>query len=386
MSNLSVRWLASDYFNYFFTNGIFFPFISVWLNYLGIEASKVGILISSGLIARFIGSLVIMKMVDRIGQTIVFIRCLSVITLILSFGFLLCSSWICMLLIIIGFNFFFSPMIPLTDVLTSHLQRKVSFEYGKVRVWGSVSFILSSFLTGYAAHQFGYHTIIYMLLVSEFFTSFSLMIHPNIKLNLYSKRDRKSLRKEKNSSFFEILKEKEILKFLFCTTLLQSSHAAYYGFSSVYWKEIGYSIEHVGTLWSVSIFSEIVLLIVFEKIKFKFCQVRSIFLYSTFFTIVRWNLVAFFSKSFIVLLFSQLLHSGTFTLCHLASIEFINRHSSKKIILLNALYSSLGLGIGLAILAVISGFIYQNFPSRHNLVFFLMSLIASPVVFLRIKA
>ncbi|ARC53294.1 3-phenylpropionate MFS transporter [Candidatus Riesia pediculischaeffi] len=378
MYNSSIRWLALGYFSYFFTNGVFFPFIPIWLNHLGIDVSKVGVLISLGLIARFVGSLVIMKMIDKISQIMTFIRCLSVITFVLSLGFMVGTEWFSMLLIILSFNFFFSPMIPLTDILTTHLQKSIPFEYGSVRVWGSVSFILSAFLTGYLSDRFGYQTIIYILLISEAYTIFLVIMHPNFRLGHRVHREVRDI------SFSELLKDREIVKFLFCTTLLQSSHAAYYGFSSIYWREIGYSIHHIGTLWSVSILSEIVMLMIFEKINFSFFKVRSIFLYSTICTIARWSVVAF-STSFLVILFSQLLHSGTFTLCHLASMKFINRYSDKEMILLNALYSSLGLGIGLAILAIISGFIYQHFHDNHNLVFFLMSLVASPVIFFRPK-
>ncbi|CAA2929785.1 putative 3-phenylpropionic acid transporter [Arsenophonus endosymbiont of Bemisia tabaci Q2] len=34
----STRWLALDYFTYFFAYGIFLPFIVIWLNGEGLEA------------------------------------------------------------------------------------------------------------------------------------------------------------------------------------------------------------------------------------------------------------------------------------------------------------------------------------------------------------
>lgn len=55
----STRWLALGYFTYFFSYGIFLPFWSVWLEGLGLTPETIGLLLGAGLIARFLGSLLI---------------------------------------------------------------------------------------------------------------------------------------------------------------------------------------------------------------------------------------------------------------------------------------------------------------------------------------
>src|SRR5690606_41872939 len=55
----STRWLALSYFTYFFSYGIFLPFWSVWLKGIGLTPETIGILLGAGLVARFLGSLLI---------------------------------------------------------------------------------------------------------------------------------------------------------------------------------------------------------------------------------------------------------------------------------------------------------------------------------------
>ena len=73
--------------------------------------------LAAGLIARFTGSLMITPIVKEAGYLIPILRFLAMIALIFAFGFAVSSQWLWLLFIMLGFNLFFSPMIPLTDAL-----------------------------------------------------------------------------------------------------------------------------------------------------------------------------------------------------------------------------------------------------------------------------
>ncbi len=48
-------------------------------------------------------------------------------------------------------------------------------------------------------------------------------------------------------------------RFLACVCLLQGAHAAYYGFSAIYWQAAGYSASAVGYLWSLGVVAEVII-------------------------------------------------------------------------------------------------------------------------------
>lgn len=115
----STRWLALSYFTYFFSYGIFLPFWSVWLAGNGLTPETIGILLGAGLVARFLGSLLIAPRVSDPSRLITALRVLALLTLLFALAFWAGSHVAWLLAIIIGFNLFFSPLVPLTDALAN---------------------------------------------------------------------------------------------------------------------------------------------------------------------------------------------------------------------------------------------------------------------------
>ena len=372
----STRWLALDYFTYFFAYGIFLPFIAMWLNGEGLEADIIGILLATGLSARFIGSLMIAPIVKGSRHLITTLRLFAGLTLIFAIGFIVSSNWLWLLFIMLAFNLFFSPMVPLTDALAASWQKQITFDYGKVRVWGSLAFIISASLMGYLANNWGHKIIIYALLASIVIMLLTMLLQPTVL-------PKATYRQIANTtiSLKQLLLDSSVWRFLLCITLLQSSHAAYYGFSSIYWKEVGYSDAIIGLLWSLSIVTEVIVF-TFSYFLFRHWQANGLLLLAASCAVIRWSLMASFT-ALPILIMSQLLHSGTFTVCHLAAMRFISARNEDEIIRLQAFYSALALGAGLAIVTIVVGYVYEHFPFHHNWVFWLMSLIAIPALFIR---
>ncbi|MGK2888920.1 MAG: MFS transporter [Candidatus Malihini olakiniferum] len=99
-----------------------------------------GFLLGAELIARCVSSLFITPCVKNLAHLINAIRLLVLLSLILALGFWLRNAWLWLLLIIVGFNLFFSPLVPLNDGLVATWQRQIAMDYGKVRVLGICSF------------------------------------------------------------------------------------------------------------------------------------------------------------------------------------------------------------------------------------------------------
>ena len=83
----STRWLALGYFTYFFSYGIFLPFWSVWLKGIGLTPETIGLLLGAGLVARFLGSLLIAPRVSDPSRLISALRVLALLTLLFAVAF-----------------------------------------------------------------------------------------------------------------------------------------------------------------------------------------------------------------------------------------------------------------------------------------------------------
>ncbi|MEX9883131.1 3-phenylpropionate MFS transporter [Providencia rettgeri] len=374
----STRWLAIDYFTYFLAYSIFLPFWSVWLQGEGIDAEMIGVLLGVGLAARFLGAMFITPLVKEPSKLITALRLLAGLSLIFSVGFALGSHWAWLLFVMIGFNLFFAPMVPLGDSLAGTWQKQFTFDYGKIRVWGSIAFIIGSSLMGYLAGVWGNKAIMVALIVSCLALLLGAMLKPAIMPMGAAKADGGN-----KVTFKQLIADKNVVRFLICVTLLQGAHAAYYGFASLFWKEAGYSDLVIGNLWSLGVVAEVIVFMLSHRL-FRRWSARNLLLLSAFCGIIRWGLMGAFT-ALPVLIVVQILHSGTFTICHLAAMRFISARKENEIIPLQGVYSALATGGGLAVLTIIVGYIYERVPAHHGVVFYLMALLAIPAVFIRPK-
>ncbi|NLU18518.1 MAG: 3-phenylpropionate MFS transporter [Serratia liquefaciens] len=369
----STRWLALSYFTYFFSYGIFLPFWGVWLKGEGIPPETIGILLGAGLVARFLGSLLIAPRVKDPSHLVTALRLLALLTLAFAIGFCFGNGWGWLMLVIAGFNLFFSPLVPLTDALAATWQKQITMDYGRVRLWGSLAFVIGSALTGQMVSVWGHNAILYSLIISILAMLLGMMLKPSVmpqgEARSHSEADR-SLR--------EMLKEGPVWRFLLCVTLLQGAHAGYYSFGSIYWQEAGYSASTIGYLWSLGVVAEV---IIFASSNFLFRRwnARNLLLLSACCGVLRWSLMAS-STELGWLLVIQILHCGTFTVCHLAAMRFIAARKGPEVIRLQAVYSALAMGGGIAIMTVIAGFLFEHLQGG---VFWVMAAVALPALFIR---
>ncbi|CAI1882800.1 3-phenylpropionate MFS transporter [Serratia proteamaculans] len=369
----STRWLALSYFTYFFSYGIFLPFWGVWLKGEGIPPETIGILLGAGLVARFLGSLLIAPRVKDPSHLVTALRLLALLTLAFAIGFCFGNGWGWLMLVIAGFNLFFSPLVPLTDALAGTWQKQITLDYGRVRLWGSLAFVIGSALTGQMVSVWGHNAILYSLIISILAMLLGMMLKPSVmpqgEARTHSEADR---------SLWEMLKEGPVWRFLLCVTLLQGAHAGYYSFGSIYWQEAGYSASTIGYLWSLGVVAEV---IIFASSNFLFRRwnARNLLLLSACCGILRWGLMAS-STELGWLLVIQILHCGTFTVCHLAAMRFIAARKGPEVIRLQAVYSALAMGGGIAIMTVIAGFLFEYLQGG---VFWVMAAVVLPALFIR---
>ncbi len=346
----STRWLALSYFTYFFSYGIFLPFWSVWLKGIGLTPEMIGILLGSGLVARFLGSLLIAPRVSDPSLLIKAVRVLALLTLVFLAGFWVSQQFAWLVVVMVGFNLFFSPLVPLTDALANTWQKQITMDYGRVRLWGSIAFVSIGILS--------------MLL--------GMLLRPSVMPQGESR--------QQESAGWPAWRSlvAQSWRFLACVCLLQGAHAAYYGFSAIYWQGAGYSASAVGYLWSLGVVAEVIIFALSNRL-FRRFGARDLLLLSAICGVARWGIMGW-TTELPWLIVAQILHCGTFTVCHLAAMRYISARKGSDVIRLQAVYSAVAMGGSIAIMTVFAGFLYQHLG--HG-VFWVMALVALPAVLLR---
>ncbi|ELQ6262815.1 3-phenylpropionate MFS transporter [Cronobacter malonaticus] len=370
----STRWLALSYFTYFFSYGIFLPFWSVWLAGVGVAPETIGLLLGSGLIARFLGSLLLAPRVKDPSRLVFALRLLALLTLVFALGFWFGHQTAWLFVVLVGFNLFFSPLVPLTDALAATWQRQIAMDYGRVRLWGSLAFVIGSALTGKLVSVYDYRAILALLSLGAASMLIGMLLKPSVMPQGEARHN--------EAAGWPVWRRLivENWRFLACVSLLQGAHAAYYGFSAIYWQSKGYSASVVGYLWSLGVVAEIIIFALSKRLFSRF-GARDLLLLSGMLGIIRWGMMGW-TTALPWLIVAQILHCGSFSICHLAAMRYIAAREGSEVIRLQSVYSAVAMGGGIAVMTVFAGFLYQHLAGG---VFWVMALVALPALFLRPK-
>lgn len=374
MTIASARWLGLSYFTYFFCYGIYLPFWSVWLQGSGLDAEKIGLLLGCGMVARFAGSLLIASQVKNPAQLIVALRLLALLTALFALGFWFGGQWLWLLLVMVGFNLFFSPLVPLSDALAATWTRQIGLAYGPVRLWGSLAFVISSALTGMLVSAYSYKAVLLLLSLGVVAMLSGMLLPPQTRPQGEARQGASG----GWAAWRDLLREKSVWRFMICVTLLQGAHAAYYSFSAIWWQQAGYSASVVGYLWSLGVVAEIVVFALSNRL-FRRWSARDLLLLSGVCALLRWTLLGA-TTALPLLVVAQILHCGSFTICHLAAMRFIAARKGTEVIRLQSLYSALAMGGGIAVMTMICGVLFAHLQGH---LFWVMALVALPALFLR---
>lgn len=368
-------WISQYFFGFFFAYGVYLPFWSLWFADQGVPPSDIGLLIGLGFATRCVANLVLTPKLHKVEHLLPSLRVLTFIALIFcAFHFFTGGNFWWLAFATIGFNASFGPGIPLSDSVANYYSKLKVLDYGRSRLWGSVAFIVGSSIVGYLVNGFGSDMILYTAMAGLVVALLLSLRQPNPLPVSHVKEG-----SPKAASLFLFLKQWPIVKFLILVSLLQGSHAAYYSFSSIYWKEVGISESVIGYLWSFSVVSE-VLIFAFSSRLFGGWSLRSMFILSSVAIIVRWCGLAMTHEVWGLVLL-QTLHGLTFALAHYATIRYIQLADDQYLVPMQGLYNAIPLGAFIALMTAFSGWGYESLGGS---IFWVMALMGVVALFIKL--
>ena len=353
MTTIPYYRLSAFYVLYFSTLGSFLPYWSLYLESLGFNAIEIGELLALLVGTKIIAPNIWGWIADRSGRSIQVIRSASLIATIAFLGTFENSGFLWLAGVTVVFSFFWNAALPQFEALTlSHLQDN-PHGYSRIRLWGSIGFVLTVLLVGRYLDNHaisGLPVVISVLLAGIWLISIFVPGKPVT-----------SNETGFPSKLGTILREPVVWSFLVVVCLAQIAHGPYYVFYSIYLQEHGYDNGEIGQLWSLGVIAEVVLFIYMPWVLKKF-TLRSILLISVLAGAMRWILIGYFIDLVPVLVFAQLLHAMTFGSTHVAAVHIVQRyfqpgsHGRGQ-----ALYSSMSFGLGGMVGSFASGEMWDSF-------------------------
>jgi len=363
--------LAVYYSAAFAVIGVHLPFWPVWLSARGLDAEEIGIIIAVGIGVKVFANPLIAHVADRLGER----RRLMVVLAVLSLAgyalFSLAYDFWSILGVTVLFFIVWAPIMPLGESLTMLTGRAEKIDYGRIRLWGSLTFIISSVGVGYLLVGHDQNLILWLILAGIAMTAVSAWFVPDT---------RAPATPGERPAILEVFSDRRFLLFVIAATLIQASHGVYYTFGTIHWQQAGYSEDVIGWLWAEGVAAEIVLFAFGNRIVSRIGPARLMTLAGLLGTL-RW-IGTGLTDSLGALIIFQALHAFTFAATHLGAIHFMAsridpRHSATA----QSVYSAVVMGLGLGLAAFAAGHLYAAFAGRAYLAMAVMTCIGSAVAF-----
>jgi len=340
--------IGSQYFLYFGVLGIFLPYFNLYCYHLGFSGFQIGALSALRSIALVLFPLFWGALADRLNlRRPIYILCIVISTAIWSLFLFTVEFWP-MLLITILYGIFYAPIISFLEAFTMDVLGKEKKSYGRIRAWGSISFIAMVLVLGKIIDLYSVGVIVVLILAGSILLAIGSTRVPAIQ----------PVKKDTIAPGAGSLLRRQVIVFLFCAFLMLVSHGAYYGFFSIHLSNLGYGGTFIGICWALASTAEILVMVRSEKLFNRF-SIENVLTFSFAVAAIRW-LILFFATSAPVILASQILHAVTYGAFHMASILYIDRLTPQHAKTTGqAVNNAVTYGLGLMVGFFVNGFLYE---------------------------
>ncbi len=359
--------LASFYFFYYATVGAFIPYWAPYLEARGFTAVQMGVAFALMGLTRSIIPVAWGWWADHSGRRIGLIRWASVVALLtfLSIPFVDGVIWIGALMV--AYTLFWHALLPQFEVVTLNHLTGSGGDYSRIRLWGSVGFVVSALALGALLDITGVLWLPW--LVGCFWLGMVASTWAVPEAPAGHARDAPRV------PILSVLRRPEVIAFLIACFCSQLSFAPYYNFFTLFLEHHGYRRSLVGVLWTVGVVAEIGLFMVIGRYIHRFGG-RSVLLLALATTALRWLLTATLVDSLFVLVLSQLLHATSFGAYHSVAVFYVQRLFPGALQGRGqALYNAMAYGVGGSIGSLAGGLLWDRVSPEAT--FLAASLVAT---------
>ena len=327
-------------FAYFAYAGLFGTYAPLWFQSLGYSTLAIGALASLQSSTRLLSPYAWGWLADHSGRRSLLLRIAVAGALANACCYLIPGPYGWIAAVTAALFVCTAGVVPISEAALAHFVSSGATldagRYGRVRVWGSVGFIVTVAGSGALMQAWGVRSFPWLVIAL-----LSLLLLAALRLP--------TIREARHASdvaqgVLSVLREPVVAWFfagMFFTVL---AHTALYAFFSLYLVSLGYSKTAVGLVWAAGVAAEVTWFW-FQGRWLARLSAHAWLTLAAAVTALRFALVAAFGSVTWLLLLSQCTHALTFAAQHSACIVVINRHFPGRLRGRGqALYTVLGYG------------------------------------------
>jgi PPP family 3-phenylpropionic acid transporter len=353
--------LGAFYAAVFLVVGVQLPFWPVWLAGHGFDPQEIAAVFAATIWAKVVATPAIGALADRTGQRRLVMVSLAAIAWI-GYAMLWPTTgfWPLLALNLVAVVAQ-SAVMPLGDAVTLAGMRDRGLDYGRVRVWGSITFVIAALVSGAALADvapatLGGNAVLLLVLAASAVLLAACLAVPQ------TDRPRAPIG-TRRAALGRLVGDRRFWLLVVSAAALQASHQLYYGFGTLYWRELGFSDAVIGALWAEGVVAETVLFWYGAPLVARFGPLGLMAL-GGIAGIVRWSLMGI-APSLTAAAALQLLHAGTFGASHLGAMHVMARSvPAGAAASAQSLYAATSAGLGSGLVMLGAGTLYAAYRGQ----------------------
>lgn len=352
------------YIVFFMVAGTHLPYWPTWLKSQGMSAGQISLLLAMGPWIRLLINPITGNLADASGKRRSAIIWCAYACVLIPAQFLWVDGFWSILIVSLLFGAAWAPLGPMGENLTLVTSLRERFDYGRVRLFGSLGFMITTVIGGWLLTGRDADIILWVILAACLLNALTCHLLPDPAIP--------PAEKTKGAPIGRLLRQPLFILFLIAASAQQATHAMYYGFSVIEWQRIGIESTYIGLLWAEGIIVEVGIFWLGPFI-LRHSSPVWLMVVGAAAASLRWSLTAI-ATELPALMLIQVLHGATFGLAYLGAMHFIARAVP---LVLSASAQSLfsmtnaGLMMGLGFLA--SGYLYDWYGAQA---YYAMGLVA----------
>ncbi len=353
---LTPEWRFSFYYAALFASiGSIGPFFAVWLDSQNIDAKTIGIIVAAPSIAMLFTTVRLGRWADELGSRRTAIIVGNVLVLLAQLVFFWPQSpWVIMFIWMFCGIIMYAK-VPITDAAALSLTEQRGSDFARVRVFGSIGFVVALTLSGLVYDRVGMMAFVPILLLGNILRLWLSIELPTV--------DRRSVTKVSSPTGASVEVQSNdfyrlgIVLTIVASGVIHSSHAVFNTFGILLWTQHGFSETTASLLVGIGVVAEILLMWRFKSLT-KRLSARSCLVIAAVCGMVRWSLLALAPPLWLMFVV-QMLHAVTFGLTFLATASFIARRVGEDNAARGQALSATVMTALMAIMVYLSGYFFD---------------------------
>lgn len=341
--------LAGFYFFYFGYIGAFAPYFSLYLDALGYSAAMIGVIMTVPQLMRIFAPHLWGYLSDRNGRHVDVARWTGIAGTACFMGVFAGQGFAWIFLCLALWSFFWSAALPLVETTTLNHLGERGADYGRIRLWGSIGFIVAVIGIGWVLDRTAIAALLWFVAATMIGILVALWRVPE---------GRRARTEGEHEPILQVLKRREVVTLIVACFLMALAHGPYYTFFSIHLVDLGYSKTAIGWLWAIGVIAEIVVFACLPWFYRRFTH-HALLMWSLALAVLRFALIAWAADRPAVLVIAQILHAATFGVFHSAALASVHKHfRGSNQARGQAAYSGLSFGLGGALGGLGSGLVW----------------------------